>query len=662
VRAFALVLTGCLGLALATPSRAASGPAEVNRLIAVLQQTDASLHDKARACQQLGEIGTREAVSALAALLNDEALAAYARSGLEGIPDPEAAAVLRSALTTLTGNRLIGVVNSLGVIRDANAVRALSKLAGDPASGAAKEALLALGRISNSEAIRIVQLALSAGPEALRPDAAAACLIAAEFQLAGGNSRTAVTLYDNVRAANVPLSYRLGATRGAILARNSAGTDLLVNLLRSDDRDMRNTALLAVREISNYKVAAVLIDELQQAKPELQAQLIEAMADCHNAQSIRAVRAKAASEIPLVRQAAFRTLGKIGDRSDADTLLKALGPGTTPPDWSAASASLARLEGPEIDAMILKALASATDADVRVALIDLLDVRSPAAATAELLRQAADQNQKISLAALRAMRSTVGREQVPALIGLTRTYKDGPQRTAAETALYYACSRTADIEPAGEMVVTELRHAATASDKASWIRTLASMGYGKALPTIVSSLRDPDASLVGITIDSLSKWPGPAPIDDLLAFVGGTPNPATRSRALSGAVQLAAAAGNARQVPDATVAAWFQRAGTSAQSIEEKRIVVSGLGRWTTAESVRLLAPYLDDADLRNDAAFALVTAAAPVAQGPEYAMLKPLLDRISRMGSQPLIDRIKVLERSMAAAEAALKQKGQSK
>ena len=78
---------------LLTPdARAASDNSEkAEKLIAVLQ-SDAPLFEKARACQQLGEFGTGKAVPALAALLNDEHLSAYARSGLEGIPDPGAAA------------------------------------------------------------------------------------------------------------------------------------------------------------------------------------------------------------------------------------------------------------------------------------------------------------------------------------------------------------------------------------------------------------------------------------------------------------------------------------------------------------------------------------------------------------------------------------------
>jgi HEAT repeat protein len=645
-----------LGLASLSPVARAAGPAEVRNLIAVLQRPDASQHDKARACQQLGEFGTREAVPALAALLSDQALSAYARSGLEGIPDPSAAQALRSALTTLEGNLLAGVVNSLGVLRDANSVGALSKLAGDPGSGVVKEALLALGRISNGEAIKILQRALSAGPEASRPDAAAACLIAAEFQLAGGNAQTAVALYDAVRTASVPVSYHLGATRGAVIARKSNGIDLLVKLLKSDDRDIRNVALLTVREIPSDKLAEALNAELESARPELQAQLIEALADCHNPRSIQAVRAKAASESPLIRQAAFRTLGKIGDRTDAGVLLKALGDARSPAESSAASASLARIEGAEVDAMILRTLAATADAGLRVRLIDLLDARSPASAPGELLKQATDPDPKVSLAAFRALRSLVGLNQVPPLITITRTCQDGSLRAAAETALYYACTRTTDIEQAGEMVLAELRRSTQDLDKASWIKTLASMGYDKALPAIAPSLRDPNSWLVTVTIDNLRKWPGPAPIDDLLGFAETSSNPGARARALTGAVQLATAAGNGRQAPDAAVVAWFQRAGKNVRSAEDKRVILSGLGHWTHVESIRLLVPYLDDADVRNEAASAILTAAGPVAEGPDHAILKPVLERISGMGSQFFVDRVSTLKRTIAATESAMK------
>jgi HEAT repeat protein len=578
-----MAIAGVLALAMAAPAlfgQAETKPA-VRELIGVLGQPDGTQHDKARACQQLGEFGTREAVPALAALLADPALGAYARSGLEGIPDPSAAAALRAALNTMKGNALIGVVNSLGVLRDAQAVAALSRLAQDAGSGASQAALLALGRIANGEAIGVLRGVISSGPEALRPHAAAGCLMAAEFQLTAHSAATAAALYDAVRAASVPEPYRAAATRGAILTRKAAGIDLLVRLLRSDDRETRNIALYAARGLSVPGLGGALRAECRTAKPEVQAQLLIALADCcRDAESKALIRAKAGSENGAVREAAFKALGKTGSHADAAILVQAVAERRSADESAAAAESLARLPGAEVDALILKTLAAAAKPVSRVALIDLIDSRPPApAATPELLKQAGHANLEVSLAALRTLRSLAGLKELPALVALTRTYKDGSQRAAAESALYYASTRDGS-SGAGDLLLKELGNAREDLDRASWIRTLASLGYAKALPAILANVSSPNAWLAGTTIDSLKGWPTPEPFDELLKFAKGAVNADLHARALTSAVALAAAAAEKRQAPNTDLLARFERAAEAVRTAEDKQRIVSALDRW----------------------------------------------------------------------------------
>jgi HEAT repeat protein len=640
-------------MAAAAFAQAQSGRPSVTDLIAVLQQRDATLHAKARACQQLGEFGSKEAVSALAALLPDKALSAYARSGLEGIPDASAADALRAALKALKGDLLVGAVNSLGVLRDAASVDALSGLASGPEAAAAKAALLALGRISNEKAITALQRAMSIGPAALRPDAASGILLAAEAMLAAGNNESARALYDAVRNTTLPASHRAAATRGAILARKSGGVDLLVALLKTEDREMRNVALRATREMRRDELARALLAELDTAKPEVQAQLVEAIADCcRDAQSMRAIRSRTSSENPEVRHAALKALGKTGDRMDAPVLLKAL---LNAADSSVAAESLARVHGAEVDTLIMEALAAATAPASRVALISVLDARPPArAATKQLLMLAGDTDVNVSVAALRALRSFAGIDELPALIELTRTYKDGAQRGAAEMAIYYAGTVTKDSVPAGELLLNALNKSTEDLDKASFIRTLSMIGYRKALPSITPSLRDSNSWLVTVTIDSLGGWPDPAPASDLLRFVETSSNAGVRTRALTAGIQLVTPPFGAAPLPDATVAEFYRRARDVVKSPEEKRLLISGLGRWRTADSIRLLAPYLDDTALKTAAANAIVDAAQVVAAGPDRAVLQPLLPRMSGTGDQALQDRIENLRSTIAARGAA--------
>ena len=165
--------------------------------LAVLASKE-GVHEKARACQQLAVVGTPAAIPALAALLDQEPLADYARSGLEAITDPAAGAALRAALPRLEGRLLAGVVNSLGVRRDTAAVPALQSLALDPKRGVATEALASLGMIGTTAAAGTIRSVLTKGPAELRTPAAHAALAAAAHLAKAGNAAAACGLLDKV--------------------------------------------------------------------------------------------------------------------------------------------------------------------------------------------------------------------------------------------------------------------------------------------------------------------------------------------------------------------------------------------------------------------------------------------------------------------------------
>jgi HEAT repeat protein len=207
-------------------AKAPSGPAQPMTEAAALAvlQSGAEVHDKARACQELAVTATRAAVPALAALLADEHLSDYARSGLEAIPDPSAGAALRQALSGLEGRRLAGVINSLGVRREIAAVSDLQRLALDPKRGAGAEALSALGSIGTGDAARTIQKALADGPADLRVPAAHAAFAAAEQLRKDGKASVARGLLETVArvlpkghlaAVAISLLASLGSAAGA---------------------------------------------------------------------------------------------------------------------------------------------------------------------------------------------------------------------------------------------------------------------------------------------------------------------------------------------------------------------------------------------------------------------------------------------------------------
>ena len=175
---------------------AASAANREAEALAVLENPSAELKDKARACQTLADFGGAKSIAALSALLADEKLGDYARSGLESMADPGAGAALRRALGTLKGRPLAGAINSVGVRRDAAAVGALRAFALENNRDAAAAAVAALGLIGNADAAQALQAVLQKGPVDLRLPAAHASIIAAEHLSKVGNAAAARALLE----------------------------------------------------------------------------------------------------------------------------------------------------------------------------------------------------------------------------------------------------------------------------------------------------------------------------------------------------------------------------------------------------------------------------------------------------------------------------------
>jgi HEAT repeat protein len=622
-----LILAGCL---FAANLFADDGNAQKTKELTAVLQSPATLFEKARACQQLGEIGDATAVPALAELLTDEHLSAYARSGLEGISDPSAAQALRTALGVVKGNLLAGVINSLAALRDPQAVGALRPLAEDPTSGVAKEALLALGRIATDESIAIIKKALDTGPDATRPDAAASCLLAAEKQLTEGRADTALALYNDVRKANVPAVYRGAATRGAILSHQSDRVAFLMEQLRTNDPVIRQAALLTIREVPDPALADALNAEIDKAAPVFQLELLSAFADCHNENSLQLLEAKTAGDEPKIRLRALEVLSSIGGPAEAGVFLKTLLANQSAAESDAAENALERLEGRQVDDLVLGLLAGAQEPRARIQLISLLEARSATNAVGELIKQGTAPDEAVDVAAWGALGALAGTGETPALIALTKSSKSMPTRDAAEKAIIRAVSRNGNTNAAGEAALGELKSSTEPVEKNSWVRILSALGYAPALPTLEIAMTDADETVAANALESLGDWPDPAPVESLLAVVDSSSNPKSRQRAVASVIQLATVAADEHQRPDGVVVGWLAHVSAAAQSIAEQRRIISVLGRLKLAESFRLLLPWLDQPDLQAEAGIAVVQIAPALLDSEDSPALKRALETIA--------------------------------
>ncbi len=479
------------------------------KLIGVLQ-SDAPAQEKAITCKQLAVYGTQEAVPALAALLADPHLASWARIALEAIPGPAADAALRDAMGKVQGRLLVGVINSIGVRCDAQAVDGLAaKLEdADVVVSGGRGGLGLHWRRSGCERPGAGDRQCLLGGS---PRVAEGCIRCAEKYLAQGQSAQAKKLYDAVCTADVPKQRILDATRGAILARGSAGVSFLVEQLTSSDKGRLGIGLWTARELPGQDVTEALAAAMSRLSPDRQPLLLLAIADRKDAAVLPAVLKAAQSGSIEVRTTAAGALLNVGDVSCVPVLLDAAVQDDAPLAQTA-KMTLAKLPGKEVESDLLTRLAQATG-KTRKVLIELAGYRQLDAALPAIVQSIEDSDAAVRAAAIQAVGALGGAAQVADLVKLAQKIQN---RGDIEKALQAVCSRSGS---ACAPSLLPLVQSEDASLRMVGVHAMAVAGGPAALAAVKSAITDKDESVQDEAVRTLSTWPNNWPQDAAAADV-----------------------------------------------------------------------------------------------------------------------------------------------
>ena len=568
-------------------------PEKEQELLLVLR-SDGPSADKAIACKNLAIFGSSAAVADLAKLLPNAELSSWARIALEAIPGAEADAALRSAVDSLEGKLLVGTINSIGVRRDANAVDALAPRLQHADAEVASATAVALGSIGNTAAADLLRKSLAAAPANVRSAIAERCVLCAERLMAEGKSAEAVAIYDEVRTAQVPMQRNVEATRGAILARGQAGIPLLLEQFQSPEKQLFQLALTTAREFPGSEIDQALVEELERATPERAALIVQAMADRPETVVLAAVL-KAAEQGPqVVRLSAVAALGRVGDSSCLDSLLKiALDPDV---DLSqTAKMTLAEVPGEKIDTQILVLLASAKGKSYPL-LLQLVGQRR-IDAVPELLKAIDHSDKDVRSAALIALGETVRLQKLPVLISQVVSPKHPEDAPIALQALKAASIRMPDREACAGELATAIERTKVVPTKISLLQILGAMGGTKALAAIGAAAKSSDAQLQDSSSRLLGEWMTEDAAPVLLDLAKIPTNP-YNIRALRGYIRIA------RQfvLPEEQRAEMCQKAFDAASQTAEKKLVLDVLKRYPNPDTLKQAIKAMQIPELKDDA------------------------------------------------------------
>ena len=589
-----------VGLLLAAGVQSSLGAAKGReaKLIGVLE-SDASFKEKSDACRELGMIGTKDSIAPLVKLLGDEKLSHMARYGLEPNPDPAVDEAFRNALGKLKGRNLVGVIGSIGVRRDAKAVKALVKKLRDSDVEVAQAAARALGSIGNQDAADALKGALATAADENKLALYEGLFRCAENLVEQGNRANAVGIYDNLLKVKEPHQVRGGALRGAILVRGKQGLGLLRESLYVDDYILFSAAVQTSMEIPGSEVTEVLCSAFKDLSADKQILVIQSLGKRGDATALPALSAATVSGDKSVRIAAIRSLAEISDFSAVGRFVALLDDGDSEVS-GAAQEALGSIPSAKVDELVNGMLIE-DKSRWRPVAIELMGRRRMVGSIVGLLMVAGD-DEKVRPAAIKMVGELGGPVQLPELLDLLNDFGRAEDLASVEQALGAVCAKSDNPEShSGELIKRMAQ--CNSAQKGVLLRVLGGIGGAEALKFVRSTAEDFGSEVGGAAVKVLCGWKTPDAVPGLLALAVRMPEGTQRTAVLRGYIGLVR--GDGLSVEQRV--AMCKQANVLVRRDEEKKLLLGVLGTVGSAEALSMAMGHLDNAAVKNEVCLAAV-------------------------------------------------------
>jgi HEAT repeat protein len=587
------------------------------RLIAVLDAPDATQPGKQFACQMLRTIASAQCIPSVSKLLTDDKLSHMARFVFLGMRDPAVDEALRRALGQTQGNLRVGIINTLGDRGDRRSVEALAALLSGADEAAALSALNALGKIGGASAADALDRAQMA--ETLKGAWAHAYLRCAAGLAAADPSR-ADKMNRSLFEGDYPAPVRAAALGAIAQTQKEQAVPLIVKTLSSSEPLLRRAALTAVVTVPGNPATKALALELAGLSVAGKITLLGALAARGDASGLTdMVNKLAADENPQLREAALKSLARLGDASSVRLLAAALKEGG--PVRSEAVRTLVGLQAPGVTEALI-AQAQTGDGAVRESLLTVLADRRQVEALPVFRKALTDDDARIRRAALKTLAAMGTQADLARLVEVLPATKDESERDQLAQALSEIGRRMPDKATRCEPILVAWAKA-DVQTKTCLLPVLAALGGDPALQAVRASLAG-EGDLRKAAVRALADWTDAAPMPDLLIVAKEDKDSSTQLLAVRGFIRMAGLPGSPA---DRKVQA-FRSAMELAKRPEEQRLVLAGLADLAHPDALKMVEGCLGDDGLKREAFIAYEKIAESLVSR-QPALAGPALKRV---------------------------------
>ncbi len=580
------------------------------------------------ACKELGIIGDKTALPALANFLKSDETAGIACLALTTYPPGKADEILRAALPSAQGVARLQIINTLGDRRDSRSIALLAPLAKSSDPAVASAALAAIGKIGDKTAWETLASLRKTTPAALRNAMTEAMLRCAANLAAAGDRKPATTAYVQLVGPSEPAYIRRAAFAGLLRLDKDDGEARILQTLHGSDPVLKPVAIGAVRLLPTKDASAKFAAQLSALKPQEQAWMIESLAVRGDVPARNAIASSLASKDPIVRHAAIVALGNIGDASTVGLFARTLAATSDPDERRDIEFALINLHGgSSIDEAVVTEL-HRSSGDARASLISVLARRQGSAANIVLFDETTNANPVVAKAAFRGLANTTAAGDVPALLRKVVSAPDADVRAEAENATIQALAKIDDATDRSTLVREALRTAPSVEIVSSLLILLPKCGDGPALALLQAAQGDPNPDVRDSAIRALAEWPNDAVWESLVSVYRRPANETVRKISLHGLVRLA---NDENAHPDAKLMERYRELLNFAREDSDYRLILGALGSSADPDALQIALPLLEKQNVRPEAEAAVKQIAESVkAKYPDVAQdaLQKLQDK----------------------------------
>lgn len=556
---------------------------------------------------QLRLVGREASVKAAAPLLADAALVEPAAQLMLTIKGPAARAALAAALPKVGRAGKITIVKAIGELGAAEANGAVLALAADPDPAMRRPVLATLAALADPKSYAALTGAVQQAGFKYEPANAIGAVLDYAANLGKKGSRSAAERTCRFVMKNTDDPSRL-ATRAAALAilsdvRGPAALPDLIAAVDHADKAYRNAALARAERLGGPAAVTRWVAKARRVDGERRAEIIAMLARQGSPQALPFIRESIASPEPAVALASATALAHAEKAKAVPDLLKLLARATDDTAGPVADVLLWTIDEANLEP--LAAMLDTLQPSAKAAALGIIGARGGKRFSGRILPLTGDSNPAIRAGALKALAGVVGAGDLPLLVKLL----DGAEAGSVADVQKAVGVAAGEITPDEARATAVLGAMKSASRPERFIELLSQVGGRQAFEALDAQFASQDPAIKAAAFRALAAWSGPEAAGRLFTIYASG-DAAYKDQAFAGYVrQVSTSAAPADQK-----VLQLRKVLALSPGAREKRTLIRALERARAFQSFLVASSFLEDHDVANDAAGAVMRLALPAA------------------------------------------------